>query len=145
MFDVVTHGHVRLPASIVEYAETIKLQNYKTNSVKAFQRDFHKPEGLDEVLTQVSKLVFRPKETLEPVFFSAAMGAKPHTDDLPKDYLDVTFVLPLILPEIATLSANVTTVRLNEGLLVSFNHTQLHSMQVSDFSGCTILMIAVKQ
>ena len=70
---------MEIPTSVREYAETIKLQSYKTTTPTRFKKTF----GDDfEFKTELSKKLNIPVSNLEYVFFSVCAGAEPHIEEL---------------------------------------------------------------
>lgn len=141
------HGYVRVVPELEAYAHSIKLQNYKTNTVKGFQRQFEKSNALDHLMGFISWKMNIPFEKLEPVFFSVCKGAAEHVDTLGPEFTDCTILIPIILPlkSKAILKVGEFSNQIREGMVIKFNHTLPHSLLLDDTeSGATVLMIAIK-
>ena len=139
------HGHIDVPANIVAHANTIRFENYKTNTPAKFQKHFD-DEAKNEVFKQqLSALMNIDPDNLDYVYFSVCQGAEPHTDQLdPHQFADITYIIPVILPQgdsVITALNDSATVEL--GGVYSFNHTETHSMILEDNeSGCVVIMAA---
>lgn len=141
-------GFVGVPQSFLDHAETIKHENYKTNTPKAFQK--HSPESHDNdlFLQAVSLVVGVHHKLLDLVYFSVSKGAEPHTDMLdPEVFTDWTYVIPIILPEGDNyIYAEEQSVIAKLFEVYEFNHTKTHGMTVAnEDDGCVLIMIAVKK
>lgn len=138
------HGVVPIPKAVTEHANTIKLENYKTNTPTKFQ--IRSLVGGDDLMESLSKLIGISKDKLDFVYFSVCKGAEPHVDQLShKKFEDTTYVIPVILPKgksIITAEDEETEVQL--GGVYQFDHTKVHSMTLEDMeSGCVVVMVAV--
>lgn len=147
MNKIVCHGELNIPISIIENAETIKFENYKTNVPSKFQ--IRQLNHYDiELMDELSKIIYIDKEYMDFVYFSVCKGAEPHTDLLdPNVFLSKTFVIPVILPKcksVITVEDEKIEVKLNH--IYEFNHEKIHSMELEDMeSGCVVIMVAVKK
>jgi hypothetical protein len=143
---------------ILIYANSIKDENYKTSTVKQFQRRFPLLDGMskliDEIALRINGITYAGKGLyplnvdLEPVFFSVAKGAAEHTDELDRDiYTDVTIVIPLVVPKgLSELTVGGNSINLQQFGVYLFDHTKPHKLVLEDNeSGCTVLMIAIKK
>jgi len=145
---IICHGEMNVPLRLVSNAETIKLQNYKTNTPKKF-RVWHFDNDFDELfLYRLSDRLGLDKESLDFVYFSVCKGAEPHVDLLnPANFEPRTFVIPVVLPQgksVITAEDEQVEVKLNH--IYEFNHEKIHSMTLEDNeSGCTVIMVAVKR
>lgn len=142
------HGTVYVPNCFWQYADTIRHENYKTNTPKHFQK--HQPYGAytEDFLERLGNKVGRDPAKLDLVYFSVAKGAEPHVDQLDHDkFEDTTFIIPVILPKgksIIYADGASWEAKLDE--VVEFDHTQTHSMTLEDHeTGCVVLMVAVKK
>ena len=153
-----SHGAVNVGPAVVQSADSIKLQNYKTNTPKTFQVQ---PLHVQDAATLTQELADRikvPVERLDFVYFSVCQGAEEHIDLLdPSVFESRTFVIPVILPQgdniiVAKDTAgpdgivptHATFVKLNH--IYEFNHEKPHSMYVQDTeSGCVVIMVAIKK
>lgn len=143
---IVVYGTVSPPKSLLEHAETIKFDNYKTNTPIRFQKHADMSEDGELFKQQLSDAVGVPAEKLDWVFFSVCQGAEPHIDQLPEDkFTDTTYVVPIILPtgvSRITAEAEIEEVELNR--VYEFDHTKIHSMTLEDTtSGCVVVMAAI--
>lgn len=139
---------MNIPVTIVSNAETIKLQNYKTNTPKKFQVwDFD--SGHDELFLQgLADRLNVDKPKLDFVYFSVCKGAEPHIDLLdPTVFEPRTFVIPVVLPQgksVITAEDEQVEVKLNH--IYEFNHEKIHSMTLEDNeSGCAVIMVAIRR
>ncbi len=140
------HGTVSIPEAVVAHADTIKLENYKTNTPAKFQ--VRSIVGGDDLMANLSVLIGIPRGRLDFVYFSVAKGAEPHTDKLnPNKFEDTTFVVPVILPKgNSVIKADGVEVVAEVGGIYEFDHTTTHSMTLEDTeSGCVVVMVAVKK
>jgi hypothetical protein len=140
------HGAVSIPAAVREHSETIKFENYKTNTPAKFQ--VRSLAGDDELMESLSSLIGIPREKLDFVYFSVCRGAEPHTDQLsPTKFEDTTYVIPVILPRgRSVITAESAEVVVGVGGVYEFDHTKVHSMRLEDVeSGCVVVMVAVKR
>lgn len=138
------HGKVTVPEVVTKHADTIKFENYKTNTPTKFQ--VRCLVGGEELMSELSDIIKIPKEKLDFVYFSVCQGAEPHTDKLnPNKFEDTTFVIPAILPKgrsVITAEEEETEVEL--GGVYEFDHTKVHSMKLEDTeSGCVVIMVAI--
>ncbi|HET8687988.1 MAG TPA: hypothetical protein VFM18_15240 [Methanosarcina sp.] len=148
MSNIHIRGFITVPQSIVDHAETIKLENYKVNTPKRFQKHTQDTSDSEAFLEALSKSVGIPAGKLDYVYFSCCRGAEEHVDELPSDkFEDTTFVVPVILPK----GSCVMTVENEEAevmipLIYEFDHTKKHGLRLEDTeSGCVMLMVAVKK
>lgn len=144
---IICHGSIDVPLSIIENAETIKFDNYKTNTPAIFQ--IRQLGEFDiSLMNNLADIVGVDIHKLDYVYFSVCNGAEPHTDLLdPLKFEDRTFVIPVILPKgnsTITAEDERTVVELNH--IYEFNHEKVHSMELEDTnSGCVVIMVAVKK
>lgn len=141
-----TLGRVEIPPAVLEHAETIKRENYKTNTPARFQ--VRTLAGGQNLICQLAPLAGHLPENLDFVYFSACRGAEPHTDRLdPNRFHDTTFVVPVILPlGRSVIEAQGHEVVAEVGAVYEFDHTRTHSMTLEDTeSGCVVVMVAVKR
>lgn len=148
MSKIVCHGTMSIPETIVCNAETIKFQNYKTNTPKRFQVCAFDDEEDSLFLRRLSKKLDIDRANLDFVYFSVCKGAEPHVDLLdPTVFEPRTFVIPVILPRgksVITAEDEHVEVKLNH--IYEFNHEKIHSMTLDDKeSGCVVIMVAVKR
>lgn len=131
---IIQHGSVTIPASIIAHADTIKLDNYKTNTPKTFQKVAKVTQDGLSLMAELGELVGVPADKLDYVYFSVCKGAVEHVDELPEGkFTDTTFVIPVILPT-------------GKSVITALDHTTRHSMLLDDNeSGCTVLMVAILQ
>lgn len=142
------HGSIAVPLTIICNAETIKFDNYKTNTPKKFQICAFDDEEDNLFLRRLAKNLEIDKARLDFVYFSVCKGAEPHIDLLdPAVFEPRTFVIPVILPEgksVITAEDEKVVVKLNN--IYEFNHEKVHSMELEDIeSGCVVIMVAVKK
>lgn len=152
------HGAVNVGPAIVQAADSIKLQNYKTNTPKTFQVQPLHTEDASTLMQELADRIKVPVERLDFVYFSVCRGAEEHTDLLdPAVFESRTFVIPVILPQGDTLivakdvagadgivPTHATFVKLNH--IYEFDHEKPHSMHVQDTeSGCVVIMVAIKK
>jgi hypothetical protein len=145
---IIEHGSVTIPASIIEHADSIKLDNYKTNTPKTFQKVSKITQDGLSLMDELAKLVDVPADKLDYVYFSVCKGAVEHVDELPEGkFTDTTFVIPVILPEgKSIITALDAQAEVFIGKVYEFDHTKRHSMILEDNeSGCTVLMVAILQ
>jgi hypothetical protein len=148
MNKIINHGEISIPLSIIDNANSIKYDNYKTNTPKRFQIwDFDNGEDL-LFLIRLSDVLDIEYDRLDFVYFSVCKGAEPHIDLLdPAVFEPRTFVIPVILPNgksVITAEDETTVVALNN--VYEFNHEKIHSMSLEDNeSGCVVIMVAVKK
>jgi len=140
------HGTIEIPKTVLEYADTIKFENYHTNTPAKYQ--IRTLTGCDQLMVDLSRSINIPKEKLDFVYFSVCKGAEPHTDLLnPKKFEDTTFVVPVILPKgKSIITAEDVREEVVIGGVYQFDHTKIHSMELEDTdSGCVVIMVAVKK
>jgi hypothetical protein len=154
MSKIICHGEIAIPEMIVANAETIKLENYKTNTPKRFQVNRTGEEFFINMFSDaammsglVSKIDVDVRR-LDFVYFSVCKGAEPHVDLLdPTVFEPRTFVIPVVLPQgksVITAEDEEVEVKLNH--VYEFNHEKIHSMTLEDNeSGCVVIMISVKK
>jgi hypothetical protein len=140
------HGTIPIPEIVTGHADTIKFDNYKTNTPAKFQ--VRTLTGGDELMESLSQRIGRKKESLDFVYFSVCKGAEPHTDLLsPEKFEDTTYVVPVILPRgQSIITAENWKSEVCVGGIYEFDHTKVHSMTLEDLeSGCVVVMVAVKK
>ncbi len=145
---IINHGPITIPASISEYAETIKFDNYKVNTPAKFRTNTYNDLSSQIMIRELSWVIHVPYFLLDFVFFSVCNGAEPHTDLLDQNiFEDTTYVIPIILPKgKSVITAEDTEERVSVGYVYEFDHTKMHSMELQDtHSGCVVLMVAVKK
>jgi len=140
------HGPIQIPAPLREYADTIKLQNYKVNTPAKFQ--VHPIGGLASARLRMNlgKLLGAPADRIDYVFFSCCNGAEEHVDQLdPQKHGPNTIIIPIILPTgRSTITAQGETVEVQLDHAYDFDHTKPHSMTLEDTeSGCVVIMATV--
>ncbi len=148
MTKIINHGYVEIPETIRVNAETIKFQNYKTNTPKKFQI-WEFDNSIDELfLYRLGERLGLDKGSLDFVYFSVCKGAEPHVDLLdPATFEPRTFVIPVVLPKgKSVITAEDENVEVELNYIYEFNHERIHSMQLEDNeSGCVVIMVAVKK
>jgi hypothetical protein len=140
------HGNLVIPATVLEYSNTIRFENYKTNTPAKFQ--VRSLTGADELMATLASLIGDPKDHLDFVYFSVCQGAEPHTDKLnTKKFEDTTFIIPTILPTgRSIITAEDEEMEVEVGGVYQFDHTKVHSMRLEDTtSGCVVIMVAIKK
>jgi len=138
------HGVLpHVPEAILEHANTIKLENYKTNTPTAFQK--HQPDNI-EFTKQLAKAIDYPPASIDWVYFSVCKGAKTHVDELGDKFTDTTFVIPIIVPKgRSTITAEYESMSVRCRGIYEFNHNKEHSMELEDTeSGCVVIMAAIR-
>jgi hypothetical protein len=140
-------GWLALPNSIKLHAETIKLDNYKTNTPKNFQKEtLVTSDGL-ELMERLGSVINVDPKKLDYVYFSACKGAEEHTDDLNGlKFEDTTFVIPVIIPSgLSLLTAEDEKHEMSVvGSIYEFDHTKPHGLELEDEeSGCVMIMVAI--
>lgn len=133
---------------LIEAAELIKHQNYKTNTPKRFHVQPLHEAAAGALMHHLAELIKAPKNKLDFVYFSVCKGAEPHVDLLdPQVFEARTFVIPLILPTgKSAIVAGGVIMSVELYHVYEFNHEQLHSMELEDTtSGCVVIMVAVKK
>lgn len=141
-------GAVAIPQAAREVADSVKLQNYKTNTPKRFQVQPLHAEAAGIMLEELSELVRVRQDRLDFVYFSVCKGAEPHIDLLdPALFEPRTFVVPVILPKgVSTITVGDETKQVFLNHVYEFNHEIMHSMELEDVeSGCVVVMVAVKK
>jgi hypothetical protein len=144
------HGVVSIPQAVIDHADTIKLENYKTNTPAKFQ--VRSLVGGEELMESLAEIIGISKEKLDFVYFSVCKGAEPHTDLLnPNKFEDTTYVIPVILPNGKSIigaedDAGTVEAEVELGGVYQFDHTKTHWMTLEDNeSGCVVVMVAVKK
>jgi hypothetical protein len=142
---IIRHGKVKVGKELIEYAETIKHENYKVNTPKKFQINTVNTEASKKFIKKLAQKVNLRKSKLDYVFFSVKEGAEPHVDGLnPSKFTGTTYVIPIILPEgksVITAEGESQEVKLFN--VYEFDHTKMHSMELEDTdSGCVVIMVA---
>src|SRR5690606_14087088 len=96
-FHVLDFGTIEIPPSVIKYADTIKLENYKTNTPKNFQKHPSNVVDSDILLNNLAEIIsIDDTSRLDYVFFSACNGAETHTDLLdPTIFSPFTYVVPV--------------------------------------------------
>lgn len=138
------HGKVEVPQEAIDHADTIKLENYRTNTPAKFQ--VRTLTGCDRLMERLAEIAGLPRKRLDFVFFSCCKGAEPHTDLLnPEKFENRTFVVPIILPAgRSVVFADGAWAEVQVGGVYEFDHTKTHSMTLEDTeSGCVVVMVAV--
>ena len=144
--NIKNHGSISIEPTMLQTADSIKYQNYKTNTPKQFQiNSFHYTES-SRFIFRLSDIVKISPSKLDFVYFSVCKGAEPHIDLLDKNKFEpTTFVVPIILPNgesIITAEDERIVVELNN--IYEFNHEKIHSMVLEDTeSGFVVIMVAV--
>lgn len=77
---IVDHGKVPVAYPLLRAADSIKHQNYKTNTPKRFQTQPLHGVAAIELICDLSTLICEPYERLDFVYFSVCKGAEPHVD-----------------------------------------------------------------
>jgi len=143
MTKIINHGKIKVPSTVVENADLIKFENYKTNTPAKFQiRD----ETDATLMYTLSRHIGLPWNSLDFVYFSVCKGAEPHVDLLdPAKFEPRTFVIPVILPSgRSVITAEDESVEVELNHVYEFNHEKIHSMELEDKeSGCVVIMVAV--
>ena len=144
---ITCHGKIEVPVSIVANADTIKFENYKTNTPGKFQI---RPIMIEDMvlMNRLSGAIGVERSALDFVYFSVCKGAEPHTDLLdPAVFEPRTFVIPVVLPQgKSTITAQDESVDVELNHIYEFNHEEVHSMELEDTeSGCVVIMVAVKK
>jgi hypothetical protein len=131
---IIEHGSVTIPASIIQHADSIKLDNYKTNTPKTFQKVAQVTQDGLLLMDELAKLVDVPADKLDYVYFSVCKGAVEHVDELPESkFTDTTFVIPVILPQgKSIITALDAEAEVSVGKVYEFDHTKRHSMILED-------------
>ena len=145
---IIVHGSVSIPESIIAHADSIKLDNYKTNTPKNFQKVAKVTQDGLSLMAELGELIGVSPEKLDYVYFSVCKGAEEHVDELPEGkFTDTTFIIPVILPEgKSIITAMDEQTEVQTGQVYEFDHTKRHSMILDDQnSGCTVLMVAILQ
>lgn len=145
MINIINHGAIYVPDTVVKNADLIKFENYKTNTPGKFQ--VHN-ESDAILLAELSDKLGIPFKSLDFVYFSVCKGAEPHVDLLdPNVFEPRTFVIPVILPHgKSVITAEDESVEVELNYMYEFNHERTHSMQLEDNeSGCVVIMVAVKK
>jgi hypothetical protein len=144
MSNIQFHGVVNIPPEVIAYADSIKLENYKTNTPAKFQ--IRTVIAGEMIIDGIAAQINIPSNKLDFVYFSVAKGAEPHTDLLhPDRFEDTTYVIPVILPNgKSIITAEDEQVEVELGGVYQFDHTKIHSMVLEDnTSGCVVIMVAV--
>lgn len=140
---------------LVSQLDTIKHQNYRIRDTGGYVKTpFLEYPQATEFLTELSSLLAIPVEQLDAVAFSCPDGADTHVDKLDGNRFEsITYLIPMILPSSLTtfhvrlesdLNLHVALRPDDLGLVIAFDHTQPHGLEVSDNqSGCVLLMVAV--
>jgi hypothetical protein len=142
------HGKVDIPATVLLEAEKIKLLNYKTTTPTRFKKNTLTEDIAKDLMVDIANKIEYFPSRLDYVYFSVCKGAEPHTDNLsPMDFLDKTFVIPVILPSGWSIIKAENDMRIVEvGGIYEFNHTKIHSMELEDTeSGCVVIMVAINR
>jgi hypothetical protein len=145
---IIDHGVVTINSNIIDYANSIKFENYKVNTPAKFQINSANKTICGDLMQQIGYLTGKSFDLLDFVFFSVCNGAEPHTDLLdPAVFEDTTYVIPVILPTgTSIITAEDVYVATQPGHVYEFDHTKLHSMVLEDTSsGCVVIMVAVKR
>ncbi len=140
---ITCHGNIKVPSSITNHADTIKLENYKTNTPAKFQKHFTAQVQDTMFEIELAEAMGIDHNQLDYVYFSVCKGAEPHTDQLdPLKFSDTTYVIPVILPEgDSVIHARDESETVVLGGIYSFDHTETHSMTLEDMeSGCVVIM-----
>lgn len=135
-----------IPKSVLDVAESIKLDNYKTNHPKEFRKETVVTDDGLYLMAQLSSLTGVPVNKLDYVYFSACRGADEHVDLLdPEKFEDVTYIIPLVLPSgKSILHEDGYSTGIQVGGVYEINHTKPHSLDLEDTeSGCTLIMVAI--
>jgi len=141
--NIIDHGSVQIPQHVVSHADTIKYENYKTNTPAKFQKHGAVSSELEQSIAAIAGV---DVNRVDWVYFSVCQGAEPHTDQLGDKFTDTTYVIPVILPTgKSTITANGQTEEVQLGHIYEFNHNETHSMELEDTtSGCVVIMAAIK-
>ena len=143
--NIIDHGIMHIPDQLIEYANSIKLDNYKTNTPAEFQK--HNSISNIEIQATIANIANVDVTLIDWVFFSVCQGAEPHIDLLGDNFEDTTYAIPIILPtgkSVITAEHYSLEVELNH--VYEFDHTKMHSMELEDTeSGCVVIMAAIKR
>ena len=144
---IICHGDIEVPDRITANAGTIKLANYKTNTLKKFQvNTITDDDAL--FMNRLAEKINVKTANLDFVYFSVCKGAEPHVDLLnPANFEPRTFVIPVVLPKgKSTITAEDETIEVELNKIYEFNHEKIHSMELEDTeSGCAVIMVAIKK
>lgn len=142
--NIVDHGKIEVPSFVLEHAETIKFENYKTNTPKHFQKHTTLPDI--RFTGAIANIAGVNIDRVDWVYFSVCKGAEPHVDDLGDKFTDTTYVIPVVLPTgKSTITAEDQSAVVELGHVYEFNHNKIHSMELEDTeSGCVVIMAAIK-
>jgi hypothetical protein len=143
---ITKYGKVVVPIQLIDIADSIKLENYKTNTPAKFQKHTD-VSSVGKIFTQdLGSLVSEDPSKIDWVFFSVCQGAEPHTDQLdPNVFEDITYIIPIILPtKISTITAQQDKAEVSLFEVYKFDHTKTHSMELQDTeSGCVVIMAGI--
>ena len=143
---ITIYDTVDVPQQILDHADTIKMENYKTNTPVTFQKHMDMSSHGEQFVRNLAQVINEPSEDIDWVFFSVCLGAEPHVDQLdPDKFGDTTFVIPIILPQgTSTITAEDDSAAVELFKVYQFDHTKIHSMVLEDHtSGCVVIMAAL--
>ena len=143
---ITSYPEINVPTNIINHADTIKHENYKTNSPAKFQK--HNQDTEDGLLInkQIADLANVNVEQVDWVYFSVCQGAEPHVDQLdPNIFRDDTFIIPIIVPTgRMVLECNKHRVDAKLNKVYHFDHTKIHSLELENkVDGCVVIMAAI--
>lgn len=137
---VVVHGTVEVPEAVLNNAQEIRHENYRTNTPRKFQKHNEVHAQLKQAIAQA---VGEPVVNIDFVYFSVAKGAEEHVDALdPTVYTSRTFIVPVVLPEGDNfITAQGQKFQISTGVVYEINHELPHSMQVAnEVDGAVVIM-----
>ncbi len=139
-------NHRLIPEVVERYANEVQYENCNSTHHKDYSK--HTLTSLKHYneMEELIKITVDEIRPLDWVYFSAANGAEPHKDLLdPEKFDDITYVIPLVLPKYgkATLVHGTAKINLELYKVYGFDHTLIHSLEVSgNDTGCTLIMAA---
>jgi len=145
---IIDYGLIDIPPSIVEYADKIRHENYKTNTPKNFHKHPGNIADSDLLLKSLAEIIsIDNHERLDFVFFSACEGAETHTDLLdPEVFQEITYVVPIIIPHDSILTCEDTEIVGQPNHVYCFDHNKPHGLTMKDNEfGCVFIMVAVNR
>jgi hypothetical protein len=129
---------LEIPEDILNLAIEAKNENFNILDPKIYTK--HKIAD-NEFLESVKDFI-QSDLPMDIVLFSSKSGALPHIDTHLDHLDDYTYIIPLILPTdgYATIKHSEGESVLEYAVPILISHQHMHSLEVSNESGCVVLM-----
>lgn len=141
-----SHGFVSLGDSVIAAANSVRHQNNKVNTPSKFHRNKMDKEEYRHVREQIATFLGVSTDDVDYTYFACASGADEHVDSLdPTLFTNRTIVVPVIVPETASLIVGPVTQELRVGVAYEIDHTKPHTLAVVGDTGCVVIMATIRR